>query len=170
MENIILLVMLCLASFIILNLFQIKFRKNNLVNIKLQYFYKRSINSYIPSLTKPAKKNLTHSIDKDIVLIESALSLILKHYSDPNFNSEKLASLLNTSQRNLQRKFKLLKQSSPSKEIKNHRLTCAVNALNTGQKIKSVVFDCGFSSQSYFSKCFKEYYGCSPSDYLLNNK
>lgn len=34
----------------------------------------------------------------------------------------------------------------------------------THQKIATIAFDCGFGDVSYFNRCFRKQYGCSPSD------
>ena len=165
MESILLIVTLFCITVIFANFFQIKFRKNNLINIKSSQLNERHITLKQTNSIK-AKKVINNSEEKDERLVTNAISLIEENFSNPYFNGEQLANKLHTSQRNLQRKFKLVKQSSPSKLIKQHRLAFAVSQLNAGKTIKPVVFDSGFSSQSYFNKCFKAEFGCTPSEYL----
>jgi len=169
MESIILAIMLCVTSAITVNFFQLLFTKDDLVNIKSNHIDKRTAISYTSTSIGVIDKGLVPENDKDLLLIKAAMTLILEHYTDPYFNTEKLARMLTTSPRSLQRKFKLFRQSSPSKEIKKHRLERSVTGLNASHKIKRVVFDSGFSSPSYFCKCFKEHYGCTPSEYLFKN-
>ena len=170
MESTILAIMICVISVIIINFFQIIFTKDDLIHIKSTQLKKCTIPPYIhiPATCTKKNKGLTPEVDNNCLLIEAAMNLILEHYSDPYFNTEKLARILNTSSRSLQRKFKLICQSSPSREIKKYRLKRSITGLNTNHKIKKVVYESGFSSASYFCKCFKEHYGCTPSEYLLN--
>lgn len=153
MESIILAITLCIVSVMIFSFFNMK----------------RFASTATESFFKGSNERLTQERDQDLILTEAAMGLILKHYSDPHFNTEKLALMLNSSPRSLQRKFKATNQSSPSKEIKKSRLTHSVIGLNANHQIKRVGFESGFSSASYFCKCFKEYYGCTPSEYLLKN-
>ncbi|WP_280647368.1 AraC family transcriptional regulator [Dysgonomonas sp. PFB1-18] len=47
------------------------------------------------------------------------------------------------------------------------RLKYAVELLNVKSKTMSeVAYEAGFSSPSYFTKCFKEFYKENPSDYI----
>ena len=170
METIMLAIMLCVISVIIINFFQLMFTKDDLVHIKSVQTKKHTTTRYTPISNSTREEDLLPEVDKDHLLIEAAMVLILEHYSDPYFNTERLARMLNSSPRSLQRKFKLINQSSPSKEIKKYRLKRSITGLNACHKIKQVVFDSGFSSASYFCKCFKEQYGCTPSEYLLKNK
>lgn len=166
MESFLLVVMLCGIMVVFANIFQIKLRKKKLINVKSNTLFERISLPLQNTLIKtPLKKHVV--IDKDELLINTAITLIEENFSNPYFNGEQLAIMLNISQRNLQRKFKLIKQSSPSKLIKNHRLIFAISQLNYGKTIKSVVFESGFSSQSYFNKCFKVQFCCTPSEYLL---
>jgi AraC-like DNA-binding protein len=36
--------------------------------------------------------------------------------------------------------------------------------------ISEIAYQTGFSSASYFTRCFKDQYGKAPSEYLVNNK
>ncbi len=165
MESILFIVVLCGISFVFTHFFQIKVRKKKLFTSKVILPTERNINLPLRNLSTLYKKKQLNE-EKDKRLVDNAILLVQANFSDPYFNGEALASKLNTSQRNLQRKFKAVKQSSPSKIIRELRLEFAVSQLNEGKTIKSVVFDSGFSSQSYFNKCFKARFGCTPSEFL----
>lgn len=153
MESIMLTITLCIVSVMVFSFFNLKRFENTVT----ETFFKRSGNK------------LTREREQDLILTKAAMVLISEHYCDPQFNTEKLALMLNSSPRSLQRKFKATYQSSPSKEIKKSRLKHSVTGLNANLQIKRVGFESGFSSASYFCKCFKEYYGCTPSEYLVKN-
>ena len=67
----------------------------------------------------------------------------------------------------LYRKIIQLTGKSPNAFIKEYRLNEALILLNknTGN-VSEIAFETGFSSPSYFSKCFQKRYGHLPSDYL----
>lgn len=47
--------------------------------------------------------------------------------------------------------------------LKRVRLVCALNrVVNTEDTLQRIALDCGFSSQSIFTREFRKYYGCSP--------
>jgi AraC-like DNA-binding protein len=63
----------------------------------------------------------------------------------------------------------LLTGKSPNTFIKDYRLNEAVKLLNKNAgNISEIAFETGFSSPSYFSKCFQKKYGHFPSGYLLS--
>lgn len=67
----------------------------------------------------------------------------------------------------LYRKLVALTDKSPNTFIKEYRLHEAVKLLdNNAGNISEVAFRTGFSSPSYFSKCFQKRFGYPPSEYL----
>lgn len=71
------------------------------------------------------------------------------------------------SQTGLYMKIQSLTGLNPSGFVRTVRLKYAERMLVQNEKsIKSICFDCGFNSQAYFSKTFKELYGKTPSEYL----
>ncbi|MFV0365079.1 MAG: helix-turn-helix domain-containing protein [Mangrovibacterium sp.] len=64
----------------------------------------------------------------------------------------------------LYRKLKSLTDYSPNELIRIIRLKAARRMLLKGStSVSEVAYSAGFSSPSYFTKCFKEFYGESPS-------
>ncbi|MES1213875.1 MAG: helix-turn-helix transcriptional regulator [Bacteroidota bacterium] len=65
------------------------------------------------------------------------------------------------------RKLTFLTGKSPNTFIKDYRLNEALKLLNKNAgNISEVAFETGYSSPSYFSKCFQEKYNYSPSAHL----
>ena len=61
--------------------------------------------------------------------------------------------------------FKLNLGCSPAAYQFQLRLNKAAQAIKSGQQITQVCFDLGFANASHFSRCFKQFYGLSPSAY-----
>ena len=40
----------------------------------------------------------------------------------------------------------------------------------TEKTVSEITYEVGFSSPSYFTKCYKEYFGESPTDFLKRKK
>jgi len=85
-------------------------------------------------------------------------------WSDTNLKVDDFSKPLGYSKSQLYRKLILLAGKSPNTFIKEYRLNEALKLLdkNTGN-ISEIAFETGFTSPSYFSKCFLKQYGYSPS-------
>ena len=57
---------------------------------------------------------------------------------------------------------------TPVDYMKNYRLDAAARMLREGTRVTEVVYNVGFSSSSYFAKCFKEKYGVLPRVYVAS--
>ena len=105
----------------------------------------------------------TTSMDKEF--IEKVLSYINESIGDPNLNVESLASQLNLSRSQFYRKIKALTNQTANEFIRNIRLLRAKQIIETGNSnISEVCYKVGFSSPSYFTKCFKSYFGVLPKE------
>jgi signal transduction histidine kinase/ligand-binding sensor domain-containing protein/DNA-binding response OmpR family regulator len=105
----------------------------------------------------------TTSMDKEF--IEKVLSYINESIGDPNLNVESLASQLNLSRSQFYRKIKALTNQTANEFIRNIRLLRAKQIIETGSvNISEVCYKVGFSSPSYFTKCFKSYFGVLPKE------
>lgn len=92
---------------------------------------------------------------------------IKENIVQPDFSAESLSSLMLMSRMQLHRKLKALLGLSTSEFIRNERLKLAVSLLEKSDStISEIAYQTGFNSPSYFIKCFKEVYHCTPSDYL----
>lgn len=74
-----------------------------------------------------------------------------------------IADRLHLSERQLFRKLKATVDMSPTEYLRHFRLNKAVVLLKNGQKPSTVALSTGFSSASYFNKCFKAQFGLVPT-------
>jgi AraC-like DNA-binding protein len=78
-----------------------------------------------------------------------------------------LGQQIGLSRTQLYRKLKSLTGYSPNELLRIIRLKKAYQLLSTTEaNISEVTYDVGFTSPSYFSKCFKDYYNESPTDFV----
>lgn len=103
------------------------------------------------------------------LLLEDRVQILLNYihanYSQ-NITLDDLAAAANVSKSEVLRCFKSIINISPIKYLKNFRLQNAAYMLkNTASSIQTIYEACGFESNSYFSKSFKEIYHCSPREY-----
>ncbi|MCE7040103.1 hybrid sensor histidine kinase/response regulator transcription factor [Dyadobacter sp. CY312] len=82
---------------------------------------------------------------------------------DSNADVQILADSVNLSPRSLSRKLKALLDITPGELIRRYRLQKAAVLLSQGDPVTQVAYQIGFESPSYFSQCFKEQYGITPS-------
>ncbi|HEY6978399.1 MAG TPA: nickel-binding protein [Chitinophagaceae bacterium] len=112
---------------------------------------------------------------ENIVLLtqtdERFLTLLMDYtesaWSNINLKVEHFSKPVGCSKSQLYRKIIFLTGKSPNGFIREYRLNEALTLLNknTGN-VSEIAFETGFSSPSYFSKCFLKQYGHLPSDYL----
>ena len=90
---------------------------------------------------------------------------VLNNLADSSLSVETLGAELGLSRVQLYRKVKSLTGSSPVEIIRITRLQRADHLLKTTDKtIAEISYDVGFSSPSYFSKCFRDYFGAQPGE------
>ncbi len=98
---------------------------------------------------------------------EMVLRCIDDHLKDSVYTVEMLCKNIGISERQLQRKLKVITKKSPNQLISSVRLHRAKELLLTyNYNIAEVAFQIGYSSPSYFSKKFKKEFGISPSSLL----
>ena len=107
-------------------------------------------------------KNTT-SLDKQF--ITNILSYINDNINDEKLNVEHLAGELFLSRSKLYRKIKALTGETANEFIRKVRLKKAKQIIqNSNYTISEVCYKVGFSSPSYFTKCFKDHFGVLPTE------
>ena len=100
--------------------------------------------------------------DKDFAL--RLRRLIEEHLSESDYNVEQLARGMALSRAQLYRRVKQLSGESPVEILRKARLARARDLLAAGAAPGEVAYATGFTSPSYFSKCFREEFGFPPSE------
>ena len=86
--------------------------------------------------------------------------------SNSDFNVDLLAAEMNMSRTSLNRKVRGTLDQSPNNYIRIERLKAAAEMLKIGdKKVNEVCHSVGFSSPSYFTKCFYEQFGILPKEF-----
>lgn len=97
--------------------------------------------------------------------LEDVLQAIETNMADEDFGMLALSREVGISERQLQRKLKSITNKTPNQMVRTVRLHKAKEILQQQvEGISQVAFQTGFSSLSYFTKCFKKEFGISPSD------
>lgn len=118
-------------------------------------------------IINPKEITLT-SIDEQF--LQKTLDLLEKQFSNSNFDMPQMGKELAMSNAKLHRKIKALTNQSPGELLRNFRLKRAAQILKQkGANVTEVVYDVGFNNLSYFAKCFKEFHGVLPSEFIKKN-
>jgi AraC-like DNA-binding protein len=103
----------------------------------------------------------------DIRFLSALMEYTEQNWNNPNLHVEDFEKHLGFSKSQIYRKMIAVVGKSPNAFIKQYRLLRAINFFRQKQgNISEGAFDCGFSSPSYFTKCFQKEFGIKPSDYI----
>lgn len=112
-----------------------------------------------PSATKKAPNDIENDFYSKFA------EIVERRMSDSSLSIDSIASEMGLSQSQLTRKIKALTNYTPVEIIRIIRLRRAKTLLNSTDKtVSEIAFEVGFSSLAYFSKCYKESFGVSPSE------
>ena len=108
-----------------------------------------------------AFEKLSNETDKTFAV--QLRKIIQDNLSDNEFNVERIGDEIGLSRVQLYRKVKALTGYSPVEMLRKARLTRARHLLQTTERtVSEVAYAVGFSTPSYFSKCYKDEFGESP--------
>ena len=92
-------------------------------------------------------------------------SIISESVEDEEFSIDVLAQNMNMSRSSFYRKITAVTGMSPNEYLKNFRLNKAAELLRDGCRVSEVSERVGFTSSSYFAKCFRAKFGVLPSEF-----
>ena len=103
--------------------------------------------------------------DADSRFMADFRRVVGEHIADSSMSVETISTALGLSRVQMYRKVKQLTGQSPVELIRMTRLKRAEHLLKTtGMTVSEISYEVGFSSPSYFSKCFRDQFGRAPGD------
>jgi signal transduction histidine kinase/CheY-like chemotaxis protein/AraC-like DNA-binding protein len=131
---------------------------------------REKVKSYFQkNLTFGERKENVAEIDK--TFIAKFRKIIEDKLIDSDLNVDEIGKNLGLSRVQLYRKIKSLTNYAPNELVRIIRLKAAEQMIIKSEKsISEIAYDTGFSTPSYFTKCFKEYFNESPTDFLKRIK
>ena len=141
------------------NLRLFRSRVNNLIlaNQRMKSIFRTQIN------VEPSEITVSTFDQK---LIQKCLDVIEKNMQHIDFSVDDLCNEVGISRPQLYRKIKSLLGLSPVQFIRSIRLKRAAQILSQDDSsVSEVMYSVGFNNLSYFSKVFKEEFGCLPKQY-----
>lgn len=111
--------------------------------------------------------NIVTLSPQDETLLGLLFNQLDEHWQDSDFNVADYCQAMAMSESQLYRKTIALTGLSPNKLLKEYRLEKAKELMKKKDyNITQITFDAGFTSPSYFTKCFKKKFGLLPMAYL----
>ena len=127
---------------------------------------RRMLKNLYHDASNPEQEIATAQIaDRDKQFVQNLHAVIQAHLSDSDFSVEDIGREVGLSRVQLYRKVKAMTGTSVVDLLRKARLTKARRLLEAhGQSVSEVAYEVGFSSPSYFTKCFREEYGILPGE------
>lgn len=112
---------------------------------------------------KPNEVKITSVQQK---FLQKIKKIVEDNIDNDQFSVEDLGQALFMSRSQVHRKLKAISDQSATQFIRNYRLYRAADLLKQDSgNVTEIAYQVGFSSQTYFSKCFQELFQVSPSEY-----
>lgn len=131
---------------------EVNLRINNLLERRKKLFNAGYVSTKAPE-----------AVSQEVIFLKKLNLLVEEQLEEPKLSISMLAAQLHMSLSTFNRKAKKVTGKAPVQYIKEYKLQKArkMIRLNYGN-ITEIARKCGFSSSSYFSTSYKEFYGCSP--------
>ncbi|MCH5719530.1 helix-turn-helix domain-containing protein [Niabella hibiscisoli] len=127
---------------------------------------RRRLKEYYSSATEIVPENIAlNTLDEEF--LRKAITIVEESLSDPEFSVQKFSRNIGMSRSSLYLKLKAITGESTTDFIKRIKFKKAAELLETkAHSVTEVAYMSGFSSLSYFSTSFKQYYGVLPTEYI----
>jgi signal transduction histidine kinase/DNA-binding response OmpR family regulator/streptogramin lyase len=138
---------------------QLKFNVLNLLNTQ-----DRLLSSMSP-VGANVDLELLSTVDRRF--FKKVVAAVERNIDNYEYDIDDLCVDIGVSRTQLYRKMKLVAGVSANEFIRNYRLKKAAKLLgNPNMNVGDVLFAVGFNNRSYFNRCFKEYFGMTPMEYV----
>ncbi len=145
---------------------QLRAQIENILRLRQQFYERmKALDGFHTAAADLSDKPLGLN-QQDLQFVENLQKLVEENMRDEEFSIDTLAEQLNLSRSSFYRKIKALTGMTPSDYLKNARMNQAAHLLRSGLRSSEVAERVGFTSSSYFAKCFKAQFGCLPKDYV----
>ena len=147
---------------------QLHLQIENLLRLRQHFYeYMRSLDGF-SSLTAEDEGGsaIMQLNQQDLQFVERMQNAVKENLRNEEFSIDTLAEQLNMSRSSFYRKIKALTGQTPTDYLKTARMNEAARLLREGCRSSEVCERVGFTSSSYFAKCFRAQFGVLPKDYV----
>lgn len=139
-------------------------RQRDLLEAERDKLIEASMEKYLPSEPEKNDAAMQQNRDDD-PFMKKLYQIIGKHLDNSELTVDMIAAEVNLGRVQLYRKCKASSGLSPNELLRSARLNKAYKMLQeTDLNVSEVAYSVGFSSPSYFAKCYKEQFGKNPTD------
>lgn len=143
---------------------ELNLRITNLLNSK------KSIKEYYNSISNNIETG-TNSSNRDENFINQITKVIVENMSESNLNVDFLADSMNISRTKLYMRLKSITGMSATEFVNKVKIDAAKEILmNNECTINEIAWKTGYNSPNYFSRMFRKYAGCTPSEFIRKQK
>ena len=143
---------------------QLHLQIENLLRLR-QQFYQRMRKIDGSQSTSVMEEKPLGLNEQDMQFVNNMQKSVAENMHDEEYTIDTLAEQLNMSRSSFYRKIKALTGMTPVDYLKTARMNEAARLLGEGMRSSEVAERVGFTSSSYFAKCFRAQFGCLPKDY-----
>ena len=106
----------------------------------------------------------------DEQFLQKVIEIVKEQYADPQFNTTAFGQAIGLGRIQLNRKIKALTGQTTVGFIRTYRLNRAAELIKKeSATIAEIAYDVGFNNPSYFTECFRLYFGKLPSEFTGNH-
>jgi ligand-binding sensor domain-containing protein/AraC-like DNA-binding protein len=135
--------------------------ENNKMELRLENFK----NKLLAGL-QPEKSTKTDEVSSDLKLLRKIMDSVNKHIFESDFGVNELSREIGISRVHLHRKLKELLNITPLNLIRAVKMkNAAMLLVENGLSPSEAAFKLGFSSHSYFSSYFRDYFSMPPTEF-----
>ncbi len=108
------------------------------------------------------------ALSSDGRFMEQVNRYVTEHIADSNISVEDIAAAVNVSRSQFFARIKALTGTTPNEYLRSTRLKVAAELLAApnGLRVTEICYMVGFTSASYFAKCFNARFGMVPNEYM----
>ena len=167
--SVLLVIVCCVTLVLTWKFYKEKAQVNELMMAQLKTLVSQTA-ATVPEVAEPATEpeaeEKKEESQADVKLLNRISQIVNEHISDTNFTINTIADELRISRTQLYRRIKSMSDTNLNDLIRKTRLEHARHLLATTDKsVSEVAYEVGFSAPSYFAKCYKDYFGNSPSSH-----
>ena len=129
--------------------------------LKMQSKYRRIFSTGVKVEEIPIREE-----SRDHQFLTKAVELMKRHYADSEYNLECFVRDMGYSKTMVNNKMQALAGQPIGQFMKNYRLNVAWQMIQEGTEdinVSEIAYAVGFNDPKYFTKCFKDLFGCLPS-------
>jgi DNA-binding response OmpR family regulator len=136
------------------------------LRIRNQLYGRRRLREWVyHSFTRLENAVTSPDVTLSDAFLATLYGILDEHLDDSDFGVDELAAQIGMSRASLYRKIKAVTDLPVNELIRNYRLKRATHYLRRGQSVAETAYLVGFESPSYFTKCFRDLYQLTPSEF-----